>query len=225
MKNLPDDLKPREKALQFGLKSLTDQELMAIIFGTGIHGKDVMQLCSEILDANRGSLADVAALTARQFMDRHKGIGPAKALTLLAGLELGVRAAAEAVRQEKPAMTSPKLAYEYMRGHFAGLDHEQFWVLLLKQNLKPLREFMVGQGGLNATAVDVKIIIREALLSNAPAMMLFHNHPSGNLRPSIQDINLTKRIKEAAALFDIRVVDHLIATTADFFSLHDNGQM
>ena len=223
--DIPDDQRPREKALSMGMKALSDIELMAILFGTGIKGKGVMEMCREILDDNKGHISRVSNMSAHEFMQRYKGIGPAMALTLLAGLELGVRAAAESVKISEQAITSSKAAYDYMNSHLFNLDHEEFWVLLLKRNLKPLREFRVGQGGLSYTAVDPKIIIREALISNAGSMMLFHNHPSGALETSPQDIALTERIAKAAELFDMRVLDHLIIGHNNYYSFHDDGKL
>lgn len=214
---------PREKALAHGMKVLTDAELMAILFGTGIQGKDVFALCNEILEDHKGHLSRVARMSAHEFMERYKGIGPAKALTLLAGLELGVRAAADDIGTKDQALSSSKAAFEYMHHNMYNLGHEEFWVLLLKNNLRPLRAFKAGQGGLSMTAVDVKIIVREALVSNSAAMMLFHNHPSGELRPSQQDTALTKKIVNAAALFDIRVLDHIVVGCNEYFSFHDEG--
>lgn len=219
------ELLPREKALANGMKVLSDAELMAILFGTGIQGKDVFALCREILQEHEGHLSRVARMSAHEFMERYKGIGPAKALTLLAGLELGVRAAADELMSEDPKITGSRVAFEYMHHNMYNLDHEEFWVLLLKNNLRPLRAFKAGQGGLSMTAVDVKIVVREALVSNSTAMMLFHNHPSGELRPSSHDAALTKKIVNAAALFDIRVLDHIIIGRNEYFSFHDEGVM
>ncbi len=223
--DLPDDQRPREKALAFGMKALTDAELMAIVFGTGIKGKGVKKMCEEILIKHENHLSKIALMSARDFMKMHKGIGPAKALNLLAGIELGVRAASDAIALEEPAMTNSEVAFKYMHRHLYNLPHEEFWVLLLRNNLKPLREFKAGQGGLSMTAVDVKVIRREALLSNASALMLFHNHPSGTLKPSLEDLNLTKRIIEGAKLFDIRVLDHIIVGHSAFYSFHDEGKI
>ena len=225
MSDIPDDERPREKALRLGMKALSDVELMAILFSTGIKGKGVMEMCREILEDNRGHLSSVSNMNAHEFMQRYKGIGPAKALTLLAGLELGVRAAAESVRISEQAIASSKAAYDYMNSHMFNLDHEEFWVLLLKRNLRPLREFRVGQGGLTYTAVDPKIIIREALISNASAMMLFHNHPSGSLQASPQDESLTQHIVKAAEIFEMRVLDHIIIGNSNYYSFHDSGKL
>lgn len=221
----PLEERPREKALRQGLKSLTDAELMALIFATGIKGKGIVALCNEILDEYRGHLSAVTQMDAREFMKRHKGIGPAKALTFMAALELGGRAARDAVETADPQMTTSKLAYEYMKMRMDELDHEEFWVLMLKRNLRPLREFKAGQGGLSETVVDIRLLIREALMAKTSAMILFHNHPSGQLSPSPQDIMLTRRIKDAAAYFDIRVLDHIIVAPTGYYSFNDNGKL
>lgn len=216
---------PREKALEHGIKTLSDAELMAILFGTGIKGKGVVEMCREIIAAHNGHLSKIARIDAREFMQLHKGIGPAKALTLLAGIELGIRAASDAVAINEPAISSSQAAFDYMHRHLYNLDHEEFWVLLLRNNLKPLHEFRAGQGGLAATAVDPRTIMREALLHNAAAMMVFHNHPSGSLTPSTNDISVTQKIKAAAELFDIKLLDHIIVGHNAFYSFHDEGRL
>lgn len=222
---LPPDQKPREKALAQGIKSLSDAELMALIFATGIKGKGVVKMCEEILHDNQYHISKVAQMDVRQFMKRYKGIGPAKALTMLAALELGARSAADAVKVNDLPMSSSATAYEYIRRDLENLDHEEFWLLLLRQNLKPIRAVKVGQGGLTSTAVDVKVVLREVLMASAPAFMLFHNHPSGNLNPSQPDIALTNRITEAAKTLDIRVLDHIIVGNGAYYSFHDEGRL
>lgn len=222
---MPDEERPREKALNHGIKSLTDAELMAIIFSTGIKGKSVVQMCEEILADNDRHISRVASMDVKQFMERYKGIGPAKALTMLAALELGARSAADAIKVQDPAINSSKIAYDYMQRHLSGLDHEEFWILLLKNNLRAIRAVRIGVGGMTFTAVDIKIIMREALMASASAMMLFHNHPSGTRDVSQQDIILTKKICEASKIMDIRVLDHIIFCGASFFSFHDEGRM
>ncbi len=225
IKDMNDSDKPREKALRHGIKSLSDIELMAILFSTGIKGKSVLELSRDILADNSGHLCNVTRLTPTQFIKRYKGIGPAKAITLLAALELGARAASDARNYERPQITESNIAYEIMSHRFAYLDHEEFWVLLLSQSLKVIQDVRIGIGGLASTAVDVKIIIKAALEKNAAALILCHNHPSGNLRPSTQDDNLTKKISDAARIFDIRVMDHLIFADNGFFSYADNSRL
>lgn len=220
----PED-RPREKALAYGIKSLTDAELMAIIFATGIKGKSVVQMCQEILNDNQGHISKVAGMDVREFMQRYKGIGPAKALTMLAALELGSRSAADALKVENPPINTSELAHRYMSPYLKSLDHEEFWLLLLKNNLTVIKPVRIGQGGITFTAVDIKIVMREALLAGASAMMLFHNHPSGNKNISRQDIDLTKKICEAAKVMDIRVLDHIVFCGDTYYSFNDQGTL
>lgn len=227
IREMPDDQKPREKAMAFGLETLTDAELMAIVFATGIRGKSVLRMSEEIIAAHEGHLSLLTALDVKELCKRFKGIGPAKALTLLAGLELGVRAARDAARleAERKALTSPQVVWTLMKDSLQGLDHEEFWVLYLNQAGKLIRKEMVGRGGLSATVADVRLILREALLCLASSMILVHNHPSGNSTPSSQDMALTRKIKEAATYHDIRLHDHIIFTDTGFYSFHNEGRM
>lgn len=218
----PDNLMPREKAMAFGIKTLSDAELMALIFATGIKGKNVVRMCEDILVDNEYHISKVARMNVKEFMNRYKGIGPAKALTMLAALELGNRSAADALKVEQTQIRTSEQAYRYMKPHLDGLDHEEFWVLYLKRNNAPIRAMKIGQGGLSTTIVDIKIIMREALSANAASMMLFHNHPSGNIHPSEADITLTKRIGEAAKLFEMRVLDHLIIGLDNYYSFYES---
>ena len=218
IRDMLEQERPREKAQKHGVKSLTDVELMAIIFATGIAGKSVIELSREILHDNGGHLSRVARLSVPEFLKRYKGIGPAKATTLLAALELGSRAAADA-----RIIDEPTVAYDIVRHRFERLNHEEFWVMYLSQAGKLIAESKIGQGGLTATSVDVRIIVREALFNNATAMILSHNHPSGNLKPSQQDITLTKSITDAARLFNIVVHDHIIVSDGGYYSFRDEG--
>lgn len=225
IKEMSSDERPREKAMRYGIKSLTDTELMAIIFSTGLKGKSVIELSRDILNDNGNHLSKVARLTVNEMLKRYKGIGPAKAITLLAALELGSRSAADAAKIDNPPVTSSEMAYNIMKHHFERLDHEEFWVLLLSQSGRPLREVKIGQGGLTATVVDIKLVMRAAIENLAAAMIVFHNHPSGSLKPSAQDDALTHRLSEASKLIDTRFNDHIIVTDGAFYSYHDNGRL
>lgn len=225
IRDMASDDRPREKAIKYGIKSLSNSELMAILFGTGIRGKSVITLSEEILADNDHHLSRVARLTVADFMNRYKGIGRAKAISVLAALELGTRAAADAIAIDYPQVTSADIAVARMRRYFNGLNHEEFWVMLLSQSLKPLREICVSRGGLAATAVDVKIILKQALENYASAMILFHNHPSGNLTPSVHDDNITRKICTGAAAVDIRVNDHIIISDGGYYSYNAMGRM
>ena len=223
IRDMLEQERPREKAQKHGMKSLTDVELMAIIFATGIAGKSVIELSREILQDNGGHLSRVARLSVPEFLKRYTGIGPAKATTLLAALELGSRAAADARIIDEPTIASSTVAYDIVRHRFERLNHEEFWVMYLSQAGKLSSESKIGQGGLTATSVDVRLIVREALFNNATAMILSHNHPSGNLKPSQQDISLTKSITDAARLFNIVVHDHIIVSDGGYYSFRDEG--
>ncbi len=225
IKEMDRDERPREKAIKYGIKSLSDNELMAIIFSTGLKGKSVIEMSRDILSDNKGHLSKVARLSVAEMLKRYKGIGPAKALTLLAALELGARSAADAATIDDPVVNSSGVAYSIMKHHFERLDHEEFWVLLLSQSGKPIREIKIGQGGVAATAVDVKLIMKAAIEHLASAMIVFHNHPSGNLKPSAQDNALTIKIREAAKLIDTRLNDHIIITDASYYSYNDDGRL
>lgn len=225
IKEMATELRPREKALANGIKSLTNAELMALIFATGIKGRSVIELSQDILDEFDGHLSKVTSLGVNELTERFSGIGPAKALNLLAALELGSRSAADARLVTDAVINSSEIAYDIMRQHLERLPYEEFWVLYLSQAGKQVRREKIGQGGLTATAVDVRIIMKYALEASASAMILFHNHPSGTLRPSPQDIALTRKIKDASALFEIRVNDHIIITDSDYYSMHDEGQL
>ena len=225
IRDMVTDERPREKALKYGIKSLSNTELMAIIFGTGVAGKSVIQLSNEIIGEYGGHLSKVARMSVKDFLNRYKGIGPAKAISLLAALEIGARAASDAASIDYPVISSSSVAVEYMRQHFNRLPHEEFWVMLLNQSSKPIHELNISRGGISATLVDVRIIMKAAIENYASAIILFHNHPSGNLNPSPQDDSLTKKIIEAAKLFDIRVNDHIIISDNGFFSYHDEGKL
>ncbi|MDE6286035.1 MAG: DNA repair protein RadC [Muribaculaceae bacterium] len=225
IRDLDPDLRPREKALRNGIDSLSDAELMAIVFATGLRGKSVIELSEDILNDNRGHLSRVVRMTPKDLCSRYKGIGQAKALTLLAALKLGERSAADALRDSDEAITSSSIAYRYMAPRLANLPHEEFWVMYLNRAARVISERRIGQGGVAGTVVDVRMIVKGALEELASAMILFHNHPSGNVKPSPQDEALTRKIRDAAALFDIRVNDHIIIASGNFYSFHDEGKI
>lgn len=225
IRDLPLERKPREKAIAQGFDALTDAELMAIIFSTGIKGKSVLQLSEDILRDNDGHLSMLMRMTPQQIMERYKGIGQAKAVTLLAALHLGERSRADCVERQKEKICTSELAFRKMAPVFLGLDHEEFWLLLLNRALMPLKSVRLGVGGLSATVVDAKVAVRAALDAYASAVIMLHNHPSGNTMPSPQDDVITRKVNDAMALFDIKVNDHLIVTDGDYYSYHDNGRV
>ncbi len=225
IRDLSDQDKPREKAMTNGIKSLTDVELMAIIFATGVRGKSVIELSREILADHGNHLSEVAKLSPKELTNRYKGIGLAKAITLLGALELGSRAELDAHTMVKRKITNSEFAYKQMCHRFDRLDHEEFWVMLLSQSGTVKKEVRIGVGGISATYVDVKLIMKSAIEYAANAMILCHNHPSGNLTPSVQDDELTKKVKRAAEFMDIRVNDHIIFSDSGYYSYADQGRL
>ena len=218
---------PRERALKYGFSSLSDAEIMAILLGTGTKGKNVLDLSNEILVAHKGHLSELMRLSAKNITDRFSGVGLSKALTLLAALELGRRAARDAaeLQSARIAIKSSQDTYELMRVKLQHLDHEEFWILMLNNSLKRIDDIRINEGATNFTVVEIKKIIKAMIDSGANNVVLFHNHPSGQLNPSAQDDSLTRKIVEAAKLFDFRVLDHLIITDTGYYSYADNSRL
>ncbi len=219
--------RPREKFLAEGtFDNLSDAEVMAIIFATGVKGMSVVDLCNQILEKNQGHLSLIIRKKVKELMAEHKGIGPVKAITLLAALELGRRASLDAknMAASLPFKDSEDV-YERMKHRFLWLKHEEFWVVYLDRGLHILKEECVSRGGTAATVVDTKIIIRKALECYASSMVLCHNHPSGTMRPSGEDDNITRKVIDAARLFDMRVYDHIIFTDGGYYSYGDKSRL
>ncbi len=214
--------KPREKAIAQGIKALSNAELLAIICGSGLPGKSVITLSQEILASCDNKLSQLGLLSIHEMQSRFKGIGKAKAVSIAAAFELGARARDEKATDD-PIIRSSQHIYDLMRGPLERLDHEEFWVLYLARNNKIIYKHQLSHGGVAGTYVDVKLVLKKALELLASGLVLVHNHPSGNLKPSHEDDSLTKKIKEAANMLDIKVLDHLIVTTSGYFSYFDEG--
>jgi DNA repair protein RadC len=221
IKQLAEDERPREKMLLMGASSLTQSELLAILIGNGNKKASALQLAQQVLGLANQSLIELCRMTLTDLMSIN-GIGEAKAITLYAALELGKR------RREEEAkkivrITSSKEAFQYFLPVLEDYRHEEFWILLLNRNNIVLSKKRVSIGGVSGTVVDPKIIFKLALDYLASSIILCHNHPSGNLSPSQQDIDITKKLKEAGRFLDIIVNDHLIIGQGGFFSFADNG--
>lgn len=225
MREMAETDRPREKAMAHGVETLSDAELMAIIFATGIKGKSVVQLCKEILASKEGHLSRVTKMSVKEMCSEYKGIGKVKAITLLAALQLGARAASDAITDRKEVVSTSRVAHDLMRHRFERIQHEEFWILLIDRAGHVIRDVKISQGGTAATTVDVKLIMKSAIDALASSMILFHNHPSDTLRPSVEDDRLTRRIQEAARTLDLRVNDHIIVTSTSYYSYADNGKM
>jgi len=213
--------RPREKLLMHGRRTLTDAELIAILIGSGSVEESAVELSRRILAANGHDLNQLAKLQVEDLC-RFKGIGPAKAISIIAAMEIGRR------RKERPEIakgriTSSKDAFLYLRPDFADLNHEEFWILIVNQANQIQSKHMISKGGRAATVVDAKLVFECALRNNATSIILSHNHPSGNLQPSEQDKKLTDKLFGAGKLLDILVLDHLIIYNHDYYSFSDHG--
>jgi DNA repair protein RadC len=214
--------KPREKLMQHGAKTLSTPELIAILMGTGTVNTSVVELSQQLMKLNNHSVRLLASKTVLDILGlKIKGIGPAKAVSIVAALELGRRYEAE-----KLNLTSFKTANDlgaYLQNKYAHHATEQFVVLYMNNAHKILHEEVVTQGGINSTVADVRIILKLALQFNAVALVVCHNHPSGSLRPSDADKQLTSKLKSAAKLMEITLLDHIIVSPTGFFSFADEG--
>ncbi|MBO4955774.1 MAG: DNA repair protein RadC [Muribaculaceae bacterium] len=221
---MADDDKPREKAIAKGVRNLSTSELLAIVIGAGLPGKPVTELSAEILQSCGGSLTRLSHMSIAGMQAQFRGIGPAKAVGIAAALELARR-----MRDEEPArmpkITCAEDAYKVISEQFYNLPTEEFWVMLLSRANRVLSFECISRGGTVATYVETKLIIKHAVEALACGMILVHNHPSGQLSPSGQDDALTRKIKAAAELLDIKVLDHLIIGTDGFYSYADNGRL
>ena len=216
--------RPREKMMLHGIRSLSNAELIAILIGSGNVDETAVELSQRILNAAGNSLNRLGKYGIDDFVKPFKGIGEAKAITIMAALEIGRRRRDEELPR-RPAITHSADVYSLMRGQMIDLPHEEFWVLLLNRANRVIDTLRVSQGGTSATVVDVKLIMRSALQQLASALILCHNHPSNNLTPSAADDKVTAKIKAAAALFDMAVLDHIIVGEEGYFSYADEGRM
>lgn len=221
IKRWAEEDRPREKLLLKGKASLSEAELIAILIGSGNTEQTAVELSQHILRQCENNLANLARLSVKD-LQKFKGIGEAKAISIVAGLELG-RRRKESEPSKKVKITSSHDAFQVLQGDMMDLNHEEFWLLLLKRNNEVIKKEMLSRGGVSGTVVDAKIIFKRALEETASGLILAHNHPSGNLKPSQEDINLTRRLKEAGRSLDISVLDHLIITDHSFFSFADES--
>lgn len=225
MRDMAVDERPREKAIRHGIKTLTDAELMAILFSTGSAGVSVLDMCRNILRDHDNHLSRVARQSAAYLSGKYRGVGLAKAVTLLAALELGARASSDAARSDNPVIANAAIAADCMRHHFANLSHEEVWIMHLNTSGKIIAEERVSEGGLSSTMVDIRKILKSALDHYSSAVLMFHNHPSGALSPSVPDDQLTNKVKEGCRAIDIRFNDHIIITENGYYSYHDAGRL
>lgn len=210
--------RPREKLMLAGPRTLTDAELLAILLRSGNREETALDLAKKLITLIRKNAphCDVRALMS------FKGIGETKAITVIAAMELGRRLSALPQKDSQPVRSS-RDAYDLIKTELGGLPHEEFWIILLNRAHVPIRKHRVSSGGVSGTVVDSKMVFKEALSSLACSLILCHNHPSGNLKPSQADVSLTDKIKTAAEVFDITLLDHLIIGNGTYYSFADEG--
>jgi DNA repair protein RadC len=213
--------RPREKLQLNGRRHLTDAELVAILIGSGSRNESAVDLSKRILAHCEGDLEVLGKMTVNELC-KFKGIGEAKAISIVAALELGRR------RKDVPAKDIPKItssvqAFQILKAQFEDLNHEEFWIILLNRGNFYIGKHLISKGGQAGTVADPKIIFKTALDHNAAYIILAHNHPSGNLKPSQQDLNLTKNLVQAGKMLDLNVCDHIIAAGKTYYSFNDEG--
>ena len=218
----PDD-QPREKLRDKGPQTLTKAELLAILVGSGYPGVSAVELMQQILEHCNNNLNTLGKMSIRDLC-QYKGVGEAKAITILAACELGKRRQMETA-EERPDLGTATRIYNHMHPVLQDEDVEEFWILLMNQNHRLIKKMRIARGGISEVSVDVRIIIKEAVLANATILAVCHNHPSGSLKPSAMDDDLTYSIQNACRLMRIRFLDHVIITDGAYYSYHEEGKV
>lgn len=221
IKFLAEDDRPREKFLLKGKSALSDSELLAIILGSGNNEDSAVELARKILASVDYNWQKLSKLSIKDLM-KFKGIGEAKAISVAATLEIGRRKAAQEI-PEKEKVTSVNDLYKIFSQYLSDLQTEEFWAIFLDQKNHVIYKTQISKGGISGTLVDVRVIFRIAIEHLATSVVVAHNHPTGNLTPSQPDISITRRIKEAGDLLDIKLLDHLIIGENSFFSFSEQG--
>jgi DNA repair protein RadC len=223
IKEWAEEDRPREKLLLKGKASLSDAELIAILLGSGTVSMSAVELAKQILHSVNHNLHELAQLTIKD-LEKFKGIGEAKAITIVAALELG-RRRKNADVQQRSQVESSKDVYEILQADLLDLPYEEFWALYLNRANQVIRKVQISRGGVVGTVADVRLILKHGIELLASGIVLAHNHPSGNLQPSPEDLKLTQKVKEAAQLMNMTLLDHLIIGHQSYFSFVDEDVM
>ncbi|QQS49691.1 MAG: DNA repair protein RadC [Bacteroidota bacterium] len=213
--------RPREKLLQNGPRVLSDAELIAILIGSGTRELSAVELARKILAITGNNLTDLGRLNVAE-LTRIKGIGQARAVSVVAALELG-RRRRESEPSQREKITTSQQAYNVFGDLLKDLHHEEFWIACLNQANQLIEKSILSSGGISGTVIDVRMIMKKAVDLRAASLILCHNHPSGNIQYSQQDLQITQKVKEAAKYFDITLLDHLIVAGNKYFSFADEG--
>lgn len=215
--------RPREKMLNKGISALTDAELLAILIGSGNTDETAVELTRRILASCHNNLNELGKMSVSELC-QFKGIGPAKAITIEAASELGKRRKLSS-REERKSILNSRDIYNHFHPLMCDLPTEECWILLLNQAIKIINQIKISSGGITETAVDMRCILREALLCRATSVILCHNHPSGSTRPSSSDDRLTAQLQKACSIMNISLLDHVIVTDGRYYSYADEGKI
>ncbi len=218
-----EDDRPREKLMRLGAEALSNAELLAILVGSGSPQESAVDLMKRVLNDCNNNLNTLGKCSIAQ-LTAYNGIGPAKAVSIMAACELGKRRQMEQA-EVRPQLDSAMAIYNYMHPKMQDLDVEEVWALLMNQGCKLIKAIRLSHGGLSETAVDVRIILREALLANATVVAFCHNHPSNNNRPSRDDDRLTQLVSKACQTMRIHLLDHVIVTDGNYYSYREQGRL
>jgi len=226
--NLPinqwkEDDRPREKMLSKGRESLSDAELVAILIGSGNHQESAVDLSKRILASVNNNLNELATLSISDLM-KFKGVGEAKAISIITAITLGRRTQLETA-MIKPIIKSSKSVFNIMQPIIGNLNHEEFWILFLNNSNKVIHKKQLSKGGITGTLVDVRMLFKKAVELLAVGIVVCHNHPSGKIKPSESDKKLTQKIKDAGVVLDIKLLDHLIITEKNYYSFADENNL
>ena len=220
IKELCNDDRPREKMAARGREALSNSELIAILLRTGTQKKNALEMGQELMKESKGSLNTLAAMSISELC-RTDGIGPGKALTLAAAFELGRRMCEESIGTSNPCMNSPKNVFMTLGPHLSHLDHEECWVIYLNKANRMTGKERISSGGFDSTLMDNRYILHKALEQKAAGLILAHNHPSGDMYPSIADINATQELSKGLKACGISLIDHVIISSDGYYSFAD----
>ena len=224
IKEWAEEARPREKMLLKGIASLSDAELLAILIGSGNNSETAVQLSQRILSSVDNNLNALGKLSIKELTTKFKGIGTVKAILINAALELGKRRNAHNPIQ-RPYIRTSKEVYELLHPILCDLPHEELWIVLTNRSSKVIEKLKISQGGTSETSADLRIILKAAINALAAGIIVCHNHPSGNIRPSHQDDLLTQRLKSAAQLIEINLLDHIVLCDGNYYSYADEGRL
>ncbi|MGU3374971.1 RadC family protein [Chryseobacterium sp. M5A1_1a] len=221
IKFLAEDDRPREKFLQKGKSALSDSELLAIIMGSGSREESVLELSKKILASVNNNWHQLSLLSVKDLI-KFKGVGEAKAISIITALEIGRRRAGQEI-PEKSIIGNSHDAYSILKNQLSDLRTEEFWAIFMNNSNKVIHISQLTQGGISQSIVDVRILFKTALEHFSTGIIIAHNHPSGSLKASNEDINITQKIKEAGKVLSIQLLDHIIVTQDSYFSFSDEG--